>query len=227
MHSPSSSSVTMPSSPGLPTETRSNPHRRPRLSAHRIRESLTSRFAKCLCSILLTLVLVAGIIVFILWLSLRPHRPRFHLVAFAAPGVASPAGLSGSPISFNVTDRNPNAKIGIFYDAMFGSVYYKDRVVGSGPVMFPFYQPPKNTTLITGQLSGAAIEAGGTLSAQLSADAAAGRVELRLELNSTIRFKVKTWDTRHHRLHAECDLVVGSDGSMLPESKNIKCPIYF
>ncbi|CAL9169884.1 NDR1/HIN1-like protein 13 [Musa acuminata AAA Group] len=217
----------MYSSPGLPTQTWSNPHRRTRLSAHRIRESLTSRFAKCLCSILLSLVLVAGIIVFILWLSLRPHRPRFHLVAFAAPGVATPAGLSGSPISFNVTDRNANAKIGIYYDAMFGSVYYKDRVVGSGPVMFPFFQPPKNTTLITGQLSGSAIEAGGTLSSQLSAEAAAGRAELRLELNSTIRFKVKTWDTHHHHLHVECDLVVGSDGSILPESKNIKCPIYF
>ncbi|CAD5167396.1 unnamed protein product [Musa acuminata subsp. malaccensis] len=217
----------MYSSTGLPTEIRYNPHRRTRPSAHRIRESLTSRFAKCLCSILLTLVLVAGIIVFILWLSLRPHRPRFHLVAFAAPGVATPAGLSGSPISFNVTDRNPNAKIGIYYDAMFGTVYYRDRLVGSGPVMFPFFQPPKNTTLITGQLSGAAIEAGGTLSSQLSADAAAGRAELRLELNSTIRFKVKAWDTHHHHLHVECDLVVGSDGSILPESNNIKCPIYF
>ncbi|CAD5179769.1 unnamed protein product [Musa acuminata subsp. malaccensis] len=214
-------------SPCLPTQSRSNPHHRPRLTASRIRESLTTRFTKCVCSLLLTLLLIVGIVVFVLWLNLRPHRPHLHIAEFAAPGLADPAGLSDSVISFNITDRNPNQKIGIYYDAMVGSVYYRDRLVGSGQVMFPFYQPPKNTTAITGQMAGARIAAGGTLAAQLAGDVARGRIALRFELGSTIRFKVKAWDTHQHHLHVECDVVVGSDGGALPESKNKRCPIYF
>ncbi|WOL15115.1 hypothetical protein Cni_G23896 [Canna indica] len=211
-----------------PNPTQSTTRKRPpRFNAHRLRETLTTQFAKCLCSIFLTLLLIVGVIMFVLWLSLRPHRPHFNLASLSAASIASPADLANSTISFNVTDRNSNKKIGIYYDAVFGSVLYKDHLIGSGPVMFPFYQPPNNTTVIIADLAGAPVAAGSALSTELSADAAAGRVELRLELNSTIRFKVKTWDTHQHHLHVECNVVVGSDGSLLPESRNIRCPIYF
>ncbi|XP_042377179.1 NDR1/HIN1-like protein 26 [Zingiber officinale] len=203
------------------------PSDRARFSSRRTLESLTSRFAKCLCSVLLSLLLVAGVILFVLWLSLRPHRPRFHLADFAAPGIVDPASLADSAFSFNVTDRNPNQKIGVYYDAMDGSVYYRGRLVASGPVMFPFYQPSKNTTAIAGQVAGVRMPKGSAVAAQLAADAAAGRVELRLELSSIVRFKVRVWDTRQHHLHVECRVVVGSDGRILPESRGIRCPIYF
>ncbi|XP_042383207.1 NDR1/HIN1-like protein 26 [Zingiber officinale] len=203
------------------------PSDRARFSSRRTLESLTSRFAKCLCSVLLSLLLVAGVILFVLWLSLRPHRPRFHLADFAAPGIGDPASLADSAFSFNVTDRNPNQKIGVYYDAMDGSVYYRGRLVASGPVMFPFYQPSKNTTAIAGQVAGVRMPKGSAVAAQLAADAAAGRVELRLELSSIVRFKVRVWDTRQHHLHVECRVVVGSDGRILPESRGIRCSIYF
>ncbi|KAG6528956.1 hypothetical protein ZIOFF_011148 [Zingiber officinale] len=196
-------------------------------TSRRVLKSLTSRFVKCLCSVVLLLLLVAGVILFALWLSLRPHRPRFHLAAFSAPGVAEPAGLADLAFSFNVMDRNPNQKIGIYYGAMSGSVYYQDRQVASGPVMLPFYQPPKNTTVIAGKIVGTTIPSGSAMAAQLVGEAAAGRVELRLELSSIVRFKVRVWDTRHHNLHVQCNLVVGSDGEILPESKGIRCSIYF
>ncbi|OAY64848.1 Protein NDR1 [Ananas comosus] len=199
------------------------PRTRPRTRT-RVYETVTSRVAQCVCSFLLTLLLIAGVIVFVLWLSLRPHRPRFHLDAFSVPGLAQP----GAPpaFQFNVTDRNPNRKIGIYYDAMFGSVYYNNRLVGSGPVLFPFYQPPKNTTVVQGTLRPAAPE-GDPVWAGFMADAAHGSVQLRLKLNSTIRFKVETWDTHHHHLYVDCDFVAGPDGNLLPLYKGESCPIYF
>ncbi|EHA8589471.1 NDR1/HIN1-like protein 26 [Cocos nucifera] len=206
------------------TQTRSHRHR---FSASRVRNSLTTRFAKCICSVFLSLLLFAGVIVFILWLSLR-HRPRFYLSSFSVPAVAQPPpALLNSPISFNVTDRNPNGNIGIYYDVVYGSVYYKGQLVGSGPVLNPFYQPHKNTTVVVGDLIGTAPAAGDALAAALSGDAAAGRVEFRLELKSVIRFRVRTWDTHHHTLHVQCDVVVGSDGNLLAENRGKRCSIYF
>ncbi|XP_010932002.1 NDR1/HIN1-like protein 26 [Elaeis guineensis] len=209
----------------VPTQTRSHHHR---FSASRVRESLTTRFAMCVCSVLLSLLLFAGVIVFILWLSLRPHRPRFYLSSFSVPAVAQPpSALLNSPISFNVTDRNPNGNIGIYYDVVYASVYHRDQLVGSGPVLNPFYQPHKNTTVVVGDLTGTAPAAGDALAAELSGDAAAGRVEFRLELKSVIRFRVKTWDTHHHTLHVQCDVVVGSDGNLLAGYRDKRCSIYF
>ncbi|WOL08395.1 NDR1/HIN1-Like protein 3-like [Canna indica] len=59
---------------------------------------------------------------------------------------------------------------------------------------------------------------------QLSADAAAGRVELRVELN-VLDHPVQSEDMGHpptsYHLHVECNVVVSSDGSLLPGSRNM------
>ncbi|XP_010910294.1 protein NDR1-like [Elaeis guineensis] len=188
--------------------------------AHRVRESLTTRACKLLCSFFLSLLLAAGVILFVLWLSLRPHRPRFHVSSFSAP-VLSPS--AGTAFSFDVSDRNPNGNIGIFYDAVAGSVFYRDNRVGSEPKLAgPFYQPPKNTTVIHGAVDGASLSP-----EELAADLRSGRVGFRLELSTTIRFRVSTWDTHRHRLHVSCSVEVGPDGAILAASKSRRCSLYF
>ncbi|KAH0451496.1 hypothetical protein IEQ34_018795 [Dendrobium chrysotoxum] len=192
-------------------------HHRP----HHIRESLSSRTAKLICSLFLTLLLITAVIIFVLWLSFRPHRPRFHISSFSAPGLSS--GVLRS-ISFNVSSRNPNREIGIYYDAISASVFYNNDVLGSSPVLFPFYQPPKNTTAVNGEIDQEELtQAAG----KIAVDAAGGRVGFRLELSSTIRFKVSTWDSHHHGMHVTCYVEVGGDGEMLAEYVGRKCPIYF
>ncbi|XP_008777797.1 NDR1/HIN1-like protein 13 [Phoenix dactylifera] len=190
------------------------------LRTWRVRESLTTRTAKLLCSFFLFLLLAAGVILFVLWLSVHPHRPRFHVSSFSAPGL-SPA--AGTAFSFNVSDRNPNRNIGIFYDAVAGSVFYRGNRVGFEPELVgPFYQPPKNTTAILGEVSGASLSP-----EELAVDLQSGRVGFRLELRSTIRFRVSTWDTHRHRLHVACDVEVGPDGALLEVSRSRRCSIYF
>lgn len=185
--------------------------------ARRVKESLTSRLAKFICSVILSLLLIVGLIVFILFLSLRPHRPRFYLNSFTV-------NQPGSPLTFNVSDRNPNHDIVIYYSDMNGSVYYFDQVIASGLVMAGFFQPAKNTTLIQGQLGSAASD---SVLSQITAAQSTGRLQLRLLLESTIRFKVKTWDTHNHKLHVSCEFAVGADGNLLPEYVKERCPIYF
>lgn len=187
----------------------------------RILSILTSGFVKCVCSIILTLVLLTGVIMFILWLSLRPHRPRFYLSSFTLPGLTPAA-----PFAFNVSDRNSNRKIGIYFESMDGSVYYMDQRVSGGPIKVPFYQPPKNTTLFQGTL-GPVLGQGDPTWGRIKADGKDGRIEFRLELNTTIRFKVELWDTHSHEMYVNCDVELGPDGTMLPEYKDKRCSIYF
>ncbi|KAF3335813.1 Protein YLS9 [Carex littledalei] len=200
---------------------------RRRYIAHRVKESLTSRFAKCLCSLVLSLLLIVAVIMFILWLNLRPHRPRFYLSSFSAPGLAQSTSPVNSAFTFNVTDRNSNGKIGIYYDSIYASVLYNDNQIASAPVLSPFYQPSKNTTVILGTLTAVGPNTTDPIWDHFSADVATGQVRLVLKLTSKIRFQVKMWDTRQHNLHVECDLTVGQDGNVLSQYVNERCTVYF
>lgn len=87
-------------------------HPSARYYAHRVKESLTTRVSKFICTVILFILFVVGLIAFILWLSLRPHRPRFHLEEFSFPALAQPNAAPGSAsFQFNVTIRNPNQKV--------------------------------------------------------------------------------------------------------------------
>ncbi|KAF5742198.1 Late embryogenesis abundant (LEA) hydroxyproline-rich glycoprotein family [Tripterygium wilfordii] len=202
-------------------------HHTARYYAHRVRESLTTRVSKTICSILLSLLLIFGIVTFILWLSLRPHRPRFHIHEFSVPGLDQPTGFENARITFNVTVRNSNQHIGIYYDSMAGSIYYKDQMIGSTPLLDPFYQEPKNTVVVYKEMSGATLTVNSQRWTEFLNDRGQGSVMFRLDITSTIRFKVSTWDSKHHRMHANCDLAVGPDGNILPTSKDKRCPVYF
>ncbi|KAL5730938.1 hypothetical protein ACHQM5_003714 [Ranunculus cassubicifolius] len=203
-------------------------HSHTRYYARRVRESLTTRFVKVICSIFLGLLLIAGVVVFIVWLSLRPHRPRFHIRAFSIPGLNQEVGIQNAGVSFDVTARNPNINIGIYYDAMDANVYYRDQNIGQTPLMFPFYQPKKNTTWIHGDLGGATLTVDSSKWQAFVDEIAKGKVVFRLELKSGIRFKVSNlWDSKPHRMHASCEVAVGTDGQILATAKDRRCPVYF
>ncbi|XP_074572355.1 NDR1/HIN1-like protein 12 [Curcuma longa] len=193
-----------------------------------VRSSLTRRAIKLVCSVFLSLLLVAGVLVFVLWLALRPHRPRFHVLSFSAAGLSSPGDGGGLSFTFNVSVRNPNGRISISYDSVFGSVYYRNDRVGSGgptPAAAPFYQPPKNTKAVIGEAAGVAPA---PAAAMIAGEAAEGSVGFRLEMTSVIRFSVSTWGTRRHRLHVSCNVDVGgADGLITVGSKDKRCSIYF
>lgn len=202
-------------------------HHKARYYAHRVRESLTTRVSKIICATFLAILFVAGIITFILWLSLRPHRPRFHIKDFSVPGLDQPNGFENAEIIFSVAARNPNQQIGFHFDSMKGSVYYRDQLIGSTLLSDSFNQGPKNTTVFNEVLSGATLTVNSQRWMEFMNDRALGTVVFRLDVSSSIQFKVSTWDSKRHHMHANCDVAVGPDGSILARSKDKRCPVYF
>ncbi|XP_073311930.1 NDR1/HIN1-like protein 26 [Primulina huaijiensis] len=204
-----------------------NRHHTARYYAHRVKENLTTRVSKLICTIFLTLLFLVGIISFILWLSLRPHRPRFHIEEFSIPALVQDSGFQNAQIIYNVTARNANQNIGIYYDSMQVTVYYQDQSIGSSPVLSSFYQKPKNTTIIAGTLRGASLTVNSEQWEQFMATRAQGQAVFRLDVVSVIRFKISSWDSKHHKMHADCPVGVGPDGLILPVYKDKRCSVYF
>lgn len=217
---------------GLPLRSTPQPHQikrhhTARYYAHRVRDSLTTRVSKLICAIFLAFLLIVGIITFILWLSLRPHRPRIYMHEFSVPDLNQVTGFENANISFNVTVRNSNLNIGIYYGSFDSSIYYRDQKIGSIPLLDPFYQEPKHTKIINGAFSGATLAMNSQHWEEFMHDRSRGTVVFRLELTSSIRFKVSSWISKHHRMHANCDVSVGQNGFILPISKETRCPVYF
>ncbi|KAG6573210.1 NDR1/HIN1-like protein 13, partial [Cucurbita argyrosperma subsp. argyrosperma] len=224
MHSPSQ----------LPVHHTNTPEHRPikrhhtaRYYVHRVKESLTTRLSKLICAIFLSLLLIVGIITFILWLSLRPHRPRFFIHDFSVPGLGLETGFENAQIAFNVTARNSNLNIGIYYGSITGSVYYRDQKIGSTPLLDSYYEAPKTTKVLAAVLSGATLNINNERWMEFNNDRSKGTVAFRLEITSTIRFRISTWDSKRHGMHANCDVSVGPDGMILPSSRDVRCPVYF
>lgn len=128
--------------------------------AEHTRASCTTVVANTLCTLLLVLLLVAGVVLFVVWLSLRPHRPRFAVVSFTVVSPPATGGGGHQKVAFNVSDRNPNRHIGIHYDATRAAVLYGGDDVGAAAVLVAtgpafadgWYQPNKTTTFIAGVL---------------------------------------------------------------------------
>nr|XP_043619288.1 NDR1/HIN1-like protein 26 [Erigeron canadensis] len=190
-------------------------------------ESLTIRVSKLICAVFLSILFLVGLVMFILWLSLRPHRPRFQIHEFSMPSLAETNGFSTAHVTFNLTSQNPNLEIGIYYDMMNLTLYYKDQNIAETPLLFPFYQSPKNTAIIYGTLSRPVLIINNVRWMQFLAARKLGVVSFRLDVTSSIRFKVSKWDSRHHKMHANCEIGVGPNGMLLASDREKKCPVYF
>lgn len=202
-------------------------HHTARYYMQRVQDSLTTQVSKVVCSIFLALLAIVGLVAFITWLSLRPHRPRFFIQEFNMPGLAQNNGFQNAQITFNVTARNSNQNIRVSYESMDGAVFYREQKIGYTPLLSPFIQQPKTTKVVNGVLSGATLTVTNQRWLEFQSDRSDGNVEFRLELTSVIRFKIATWETKRHTMHANCNVGVGPDGSLLSNYKNKRCPVYF
>ncbi|KAE8728668.1 hypothetical protein F3Y22_tig00004111pilonHSYRG00058 [Hibiscus syriacus] len=83
--------------------------------------------------------------------------PKFHTIDFTVPTLAQQSVLDNALITFNVTARNSNQHMGIYYDSMVVSVLYKDQRFGSTALFPPFSQEPKTTTIVHGTIGAATL----------------------------------------------------------------------
>ncbi|CAO2842611.1 unnamed protein product [Amaranthus hypochondriacus] len=204
-------------------------HHTARYYAHRVKESLTTRVSKFICTIFLFLFFIAGLITFIVWLSLRPHRPRFHIQEFSIPTLVQSSGPPESAlVNYNLTIRNSNHKVTVHYSSIHAAVYYRDQLVGGVPLITEEFDQMSKTTKVLNSADLPPLTINTQRWAEMQRDIAAGSVPFRLEITSVIKLQIQHWwDSKTHKMHANCIVTLGSDASILPNLKNNKCRVYF
>ncbi|GMN39532.1 hypothetical protein TIFTF001_008771 [Ficus carica] len=189
------------------------PPSRPSKSSYR-----PSRGGDCCCcgclfslvfKLILTVVITIGLAALIIWLIFRPNRVKFHVTdaTLTEFNLTTDSQLRYN-LALNFTIRNPNKRIGIYYDRIEARPSFED-VRFDSQMLSTFYQGHKNTTDLSAVFKGQhLVVLDAKKQSELDVQKKAGIYDIDVKLYLRIRLKfgaVKSWRLKPK---IECDLKV-------------------
>ncbi|KAK2996648.1 hypothetical protein RJ639_024270 [Escallonia herrerae] len=163
-----------------------------------------------LLTALLAFIIVILFIVLLVWLILRPTKPRFVLqdATVYAFNLSSPNSLT-SNLQVTLSSRNPNGRIGIYYDKLDVYATYRSQQITLPTLLPPTYQGHKDVTVWSPFLYGNAVPVAPYLADSLSQDQMAGTVLVHIKVYGRVRWKVGTFISGRYRLYVNCPAYIG------------------
>lgn len=158
-----------------------------------------------LCSILATITVILGFAVLIFWLVVQPRAPKYQVDNVRIDGLDFTSNTLTTVTTFQVMARNPNKKIGIYYDRIHVKVETDGLNLGEGDLP-TFYQGHKNTTYIDGTLNSGVLQIDQATQTVLLAAQNEGKVPLDLHVDVKARVKIGSWKSRKFTVKVRCDI---------------------
>ncbi|GLT90095.1 hypothetical protein SLE2022_080470 [Rubroshorea leprosula] len=177
-----------------------------------------------LIKLIVTAVIILGLAALIFWLIFRPNIVKFHVTdaSLTQFNLTSDNNLHYN-LALNITVRNPNKKIGIYYDRIEANAYYEDQRFATQQLT-PFYQGHKNTSYLNPSFQGQKLVLlGADGVSEYNQEKNSGVYSIDVKLNLRVRFKLGKLKTWRFKPKIECDLKVPLNGS----AETTKCKIDF
>ncbi|WCJ20308.1 NDR1/HIN1-like 3 [Euphorbia peplus] len=173
---------------------------------------------------LLKLVALLGILALCLWLSLRPKSPTFTIVELTL----TPSDKNSSTgnnvnntqdgtISYTLEVSNPSKDSTVYYDEILLVFYFGQDSVGNNKI--PAFEQGKGDKI---QKSNHVDAHDKKVRQAISDGISKGKLDLMVDLATTIKYKTWGVKSRHHDVKLEAEIPVGSDGKILGKKKKIQ-----
>ncbi|KAL6138300.1 hypothetical protein ACLB2K_063583 [Fragaria x ananassa] len=192
----------------------------------------------CCCScifglvfkLIFTAIVFMGLAFFVFWLIVKPNRVKFHVTdaTLTQFNFSSDSNLHYN-LALNLTIRNPNKKLGIYYDRIEARANYEGQRF-STITLTPFYQGHKTTNVLNPLFTGQQLLVGSNLQSEYQKQTSAGVYEIEMKLYLRIRFKFGRIKTGKFKPRVECDLKVplSTNGNSATTFETKRCKIdYF
>ncbi|XP_074268117.1 NDR1/HIN1-like protein 1 [Silene latifolia] len=154
---------------------------------------------------ILFLIFLILFTIFLIWLILRPTKPHFTLqdATIYSFNLTQPNLLSAT---FQVTlqTRNPNDKIGVYYDRADVYSSYHNQQITLVTRLPPTYQGHKDIVIWSPFLYGVSIPIAPYLGMSLQQDQNAGLLLMNIKINARVRWKVGTWISGKYHMNVNC-----------------------
>ncbi|KAM7265646.1 hypothetical protein ACFE04_003329 [Oxalis oulophora] len=162
-----------------------------------------------ICKIILGLVVIIGIAALIFWLLVRPTEIKFHVnnVTLNKFNLTSDNMLHYD-MTVNMTVRNTNKKIGVYYDTIEVRGYYEGERFDTKNLT-PFYQGHKNTSYLNTEFVGQhMVVLNNEEKSDYEEDKSEGVYEIDVKIYLKIRFKIGKFKTHKVKPRVKCGLKV-------------------
>ncbi|XP_065856301.1 NDR1/HIN1-like protein 1 [Euphorbia lathyris] len=161
-------------------------------------------FRRIFAGILIFLFLVL-VTILIVWAVLRPSKPRIVLqdVTVYAFNTSVPNFLTSNfQVTFSI--RNPNDKIGIYYDRLDIYASYRNQQITLRTRIPPNYQGHKEINVWSPNIYGTSVPVAPYNALSLGQDQSAGAVMMMIKMDGRVRFKVGTFISGRYHLYVRC-----------------------
>ncbi|GAB4858614.1 NDR1/HIN1-like protein 26 [Ancistrocladus abbreviatus] len=148
-------------------------------------------------------------LIVLIWLILHPAKPQFSLkqTDIYKLNLSSPYLLNSS-VQITLESKNPNQKVGIYYDQLLAYASYKGQQITAETPIPAFYQGNQDSNLLSASLVGDGIPVAPSFGYEVGRDQVAGKLVLILKVDGRIRWKVGTWVSSRYRINVNCVAVV-------------------
>ncbi|XP_041028954.1 NDR1/HIN1-like protein 10 [Juglans microcarpa x Juglans regia] len=160
--------------------------------------------------ILFTVLVIVALAGFIFWLIFRPNEIKFRVTdaSLTQFNFTANDNTLHYNLALNVSIRNPNKRIGIYYDRIEANAYFGGQRFDTETVT-PFYQGHKNTTVISPVFKGQQLlTLGGSEVFNFDSEKADGVFGITVRLNLRIRPKLSWIKIGHFKPKIKCGLKV-------------------
>lgn len=164
------------------------------------------RLLRRIALVLLTLIVLTGLTILIIWLVIKPKRLVYTVEESSIHGFNLADNHLNATFDFVLRTYNPNRRVSIYYDSMIASVIYDDQTVAFD-VVDPFFQPHRNAKRFPVQPVARSIPLSGNAAKDLRVEKSSSLIELDISIKARIRFKVGVWKSRHHTLKVTCPAI--------------------
>ncbi|KAL2463977.1 NDR1/HIN1-like 1 [Forsythia ovata] len=157
------------------------------------------------CTGLLIFNFTILVIILLVWAILQPKKPHFTLQDATIFGlnVSSPNIISTS-IQVTINSRNPNSKIGIYYDKMDVYATYHNQQITYYTVIPPVYQGHKDVNVWSPFVYGTSVPVAPYNGVALSQDKSNGAIWLIIKMNGRVKWRVGSFVSGRYHLHVTC-----------------------
>lgn len=172
-------------------------------------KSKKKKLIRRICAGVLIFLFLALLTILIVWAVLHPKKPRFILqdTTIFTFNVSAPNIFSTS-IQTTIYARNPNSKIGIYYDSMHVYATYHNQQITYYTQIPQVYQGHKDVNIWSPFVYGNNIPIAPYNGPGLSEDQQNGGVWLDFKIDGRVKWKVGSITTGHYHLHVTCSAYV-------------------
>ncbi|KAL2345288.1 hypothetical protein Fmac_006573 [Flemingia macrophylla] len=167
----------------------------------------------CLLKVVLTVIIVVGLAAFLFWLIVRPNKVKFHVTDATLTQFNYTGETLHYDLTLNVTVRNPNKKIGVYFDRIEARALYHDARFDTEQPS-PFYLGHKSTNVFTAVFKGEHVLPLSTdQTADFKKENATRVYEIDVKMYLRVRFKLGSAKTKTLKPKVTCELQLPLEGT--------------